>query len=197
MDRSRQPDQRPRVVLITGAPGSGKSTLGAELAAALRIPFLARDDVRGGLFFTAGAWNEHPRRVPTSDEAVETLLRMVETTAALGVSCIVEYVIRQERPSDFERIAAVADCVVLVTTCLDAMSRFAHRTQRDRLLSRQPVLDALGYETIEEHATDAASRMKSVIGEMQTEFDVPTMHVNTDRGYEPGLDRIIDFVVAD
>lgn len=66
---------RTRIVLVTGAPGSGKSTLGAELARSLRIPFVARDDVRGRLFFTDGGWTPNPRRVPSSDEAVETLLQ--------------------------------------------------------------------------------------------------------------------------
>lgn len=133
MNERRVLMDRARVVLVTGAPGSGKSTLGAELARSLRIPFVARDDVRGGLFLTDGAWTPNPRRVPTADEAVETLLRMIETTAGLGVSCIVEYVIRQGRPHDWARITAAADCVVLMTTCRDAMSRFTHREMNDAL----------------------------------------------------------------
>jgi hypothetical protein len=44
--------------LITGAPGTGKTTLGTELSRALQIPFLARD-VRRGLFFTNGADGQH------------------------------------------------------------------------------------------------------------------------------------------
>ena len=115
---------------------------GAELARSLRIPFVARDDVRGGLFFTDGAWTPTPRRVPTSDEAVEALLQIVETTAGLGVSCVVEYVVRRGRPQDWARITAAADCVVLMTTCRDATSRFPHRAMNDALLNRRAVLDA-------------------------------------------------------
>ena len=54
------PQRRAQLVLITGEPGSGKSTLADELSHSLRMPFFARDDVRGGLFFTVGSWSEQP-----------------------------------------------------------------------------------------------------------------------------------------
>ncbi len=188
--------ERARVALITGEPGSGKSTLGAELARVLRIPFLARDDVRGGLFFTQGSWTDAPGELPSSDEAVDALLRLVETAAGLGVSLVVEYVVRRGRPRDLERLTAVADCVVLVTSCGDARKRFVQRSLDDRLLNRPAVLDALGYVSIDEHTNDAAARMDAVIAGMRTEFDVPTMHVGTDDGYAPALDQIIEFVTT-
>jgi len=160
----------------------------------MRVPFIARDDVRGGLFFTVGAWSGRPSSVPTAEEAVESFLRIVETTSALGVSCIVEYVVRRGRPDDLQRMAAVGDCRVIYTWCRDALERFARRNGTDRLLNRQPVLDALGYTTIGEHTRDAITRMQSVSGEMRTDFDLPILRVNTDDGYEPALDEIIDFV---
>jgi predicted kinase len=187
---------RARVVVVTGAPGSGKSTLGTELSRVLRMPFITRDDVRGGLFFTAGAWSARPRRVPPSEESVEALLRIVEATASLGVSCIVEYVVRQHRPADIQRLSSVADCVVVLAECRDHIERFASRNRAVRLLNRQPVLDALGYATIIEHTSDAVARMRSVADAMRVDFRLPTLMVNTDDGYEPGLDAIVDFVIT-
>ena len=188
--------ERAQVVLITGEPGSGKSTLGAELSRALRVPFIARDDVRGGLFMTTGAWSARPRGVPTSEDAVETFLHLVETTASVGVSCIAEHVFLRGREADLARLTAVADCTVLHTWSRDALARFARRNAADRLLNRQPVLDSLGYATIGDHTTEAVARMQAVAGEMRTTFDLPNLEVNTDGGYDPGIDDIVDFVIG-
>ena len=49
---------------------------------------------------------------------------------------------------------------------------------------------------LEDHTAAVAERMRSVAKEMQTEFDVPVLRVNTDDDYEPALDPIIDWIVA-
>ncbi|HEV7763012.1 MAG TPA: AAA family ATPase [Acidimicrobiales bacterium] len=183
-----------RVVLVTGEPGSGKTTLGTDLARELRVPFLARDDVRGGLFLTAGAWTDRPPEVPTAADAVEAFLRLVETMAGLGVSCVAEYVVRRARPHDLARFTAVADCVVVGTWCRDPLARFARRAGAERLVNRPPVLEALGCASVDEHTGAAVERMRAVAREMRTEFDLPMLRVNTDDGYDPGLDHIVDFV---
>ena len=61
----------PVLVIVTGAPGSGKTTLSRELSARLRVPCLARDDIRTGLFFTAGGWTDTPERLPSVDESID------------------------------------------------------------------------------------------------------------------------------
>jgi predicted kinase len=71
---------------VTGAPGTGKSTLGKMLATMLRVPFIARDDIRGGLVFSAGAWSDAPIELPPGDEAVELFLETVEGLLAREVS---------------------------------------------------------------------------------------------------------------
>jgi hypothetical protein len=38
--------------------------------------------------------------------------------------------------------------------------------------------------------------MRSVAGEMQTEFALPLLTVRTDDGYDPGLEAILDLVVS-
>lgn len=79
---------RPTVILVTGSLGSGKSTLGRELGAALRVPMLARDDVRGGLFFTAGAWTPQVERIPAADEATDAFLSLVESLIVSGAGSV-------------------------------------------------------------------------------------------------------------
>ena len=182
-----------RVILVTGEPGSGKSTLGRALAGALRIPFLARDDVRGGLFLTGGAWRPQPHDVPSADQAVEAFLELVESAAQLGVSCVAEYVVRRSRPPDLDRITASADCVVLVTWCRDPMARFASRNRVDPFITRSGVLEALGIASVDEHTDAAIERMRGVARDMRTDFDLPMLRVNTDDGYDPGLDEVIAF----
>jgi hypothetical protein len=41
--------------------------------------------------------------------------------------------------------------------------------------------------TIGDHTADASERMRSVAGDIRTDFDLPIMTVNTDDGFEPAL----------
>ena len=187
---------RPRVVLVTGAPGSGKSTLGSQLAAMLRVPFIARDDIRGGLFFSAGAWGDELDRVPSADEAVEVFLQTVEGLLERGVSCVVEYVVRSHRPADLDRIVAAGECVVIMTRCDAALSRVAQRNLADRFVANRTILDAAGVGSVEEHTETVIVRMEQVEREMLREFPVPVLHVDTTEEYVPSLEAVVAFATA-
>jgi len=187
-------ERSPTVVLMLGEPGSGKTELGTRLARTLRVPFLARDDVRTGLYFTTGAWTEDPGPPPPRDEATATFLTLVEALAGLGVSCVVEYVIRDDRPEDLERITRVAHCVGVRTWCDDAPARQATRERADPLLRRPPVLAALGCEGIDEHVAQSTAHMAAVTSQMRTSFGFPVLAVGTDDGYDPSLPEIVEFI---
>ena len=133
----------------------------------------------------AGATSRAP--APTADEAVEAFLTVVETMAGLGISCVVEYVVRAARPEDFARITAAADCVVVETWCADAAGATrGDATLEDPLLAGQPA----------EAELDRAERMAQVTGAMRRSFDLPTLRVCTDAGYDPPLEAIAGFAVA-
>ena len=185
--------RRPRIVVVTGVPGSGKTTLATELARALRVPFLARDDVRGGLFFTAGVWTDEVDRVPSADEAVEVFLQTVEGLLAHGVSCVVEYVVRVHRPADLERLMAAGDCVVVITGCADASGRVARRNLADRFVANPALLAAAGVESVEAHTEVVVARMQEVEREMRRDFPLPVLHVDTSGDLRPGIDEIVAF----
>lgn len=187
---------RPWLVVVTGEPGSGKSTLGRDLARRLRLPFLSRDDVRWGLFASAGVWTDQAQELPDRDTAREAFLQIVEETARRGVSAVLELIVFQDRPEELERLLAVADVLVVLTTCRDAADRALRREQTDWLHNQPSVLAAFGHRSIDDHLRDGAEQVDAVRRAMVTSFDAPVLEVRTDDGYDPSLDRVADWVVA-
>jgi predicted kinase len=185
--------RRPWLIVVTGEPGSGKTSLGLQLAAALRVPFLSRDAVRGGLLATAGLWTGEGRALPDREEAVEATVQMVERSAELGVSAVLEFVVFRERREALRRLETAARCLVVRTECADATVRAEQRDRGDTLLQRRDVLRALGHDSIDDYLQ--APQREIVRAGMVTEFDLPLLPVRTDDGYDPPLDEIVDWIV--
>jgi predicted kinase len=183
----------PWLVLVTGAPGSGKTSLGWALSSALRVPFLGRDQVRGGLLATAGMWTGTMAAMPARETAVEAFVELVETAAGLGVSAVVELVVTPDRADALARLEAAARCVVLLLETSAAAERAAARDAASPLIDRPEVLAALGFASAEEYLADPA---RARVGdEVQTSFHLPTLRVRTDAGYRPALDDIVEWVI--
>jgi predicted kinase len=77
------------LVLVTGLPASGKTTLGQRLASELEIPFLAKDAIKETLYDTLG-WSDraHSRRLGAASFAL--LYTILDALLAAGVSAVVE-----------------------------------------------------------------------------------------------------------
>jgi predicted kinase len=79
----------PAIVIILGSSASGKTTLGRQLAAELRIPVLCKDDIKEALFDCLGvgdrAWS-----LTLSRAAFAALTNLARAQIAAGISCIVE-----------------------------------------------------------------------------------------------------------
>jgi predicted kinase len=73
-----------KLILFSGLPGTGKSTLASRLARELRMPLLCIDDVIGEIPPGAG--------IPFWDSRVAILLRLVQVQLDLGLSVIVDSV---------------------------------------------------------------------------------------------------------
>ena len=69
-------------VVISGLPGSGKTTLGRRLAPALNLPFIDKDDILDRLFESKGVGNAAWRR--TLSRESDVILRE-EATSSDGV----------------------------------------------------------------------------------------------------------------
>lgn len=189
----REVPVRPWLVMVTGEPGSGKTSLGLRLAAELRAPFLSRDAVRGGLLATAGLWTNQLHDPSPREAAVETLVEVVESMARRGVTLVLEFVVTPSRLDALRRLEKAANCLVILTIASDSRARAARRDRNDPFLSRPDVLVALGHQSIDDYI-DAPER-DVIRTSMQSEFDLPLLQVSTDHGYEPDFEVILEWII--
>jgi predicted kinase len=80
-----------KVILISGKPGTGKTTIGRQIAEQLSIPFIGRDDVKELLFDELGtgdrAWSTKMGKT-----SFTLMYYVVEKLLAAGSSLVVETV---------------------------------------------------------------------------------------------------------
>lgn len=79
----------PFVLVITGPPAAGKTTLGRKLTVELEIPFVSSDDIKEILFDTLG-WKDREWSKTLGRVSLELLFYYLECELRVGKSVIVE-----------------------------------------------------------------------------------------------------------
>jgi len=93
------------LMIILGAPASGKTTLGRRLAADLALPCLSKDDIKEALFDVLGASDAAASR-RLSDASFGAQLRLARAHLGGGGSCILEGNWRAEHAAALSGIVA-------------------------------------------------------------------------------------------
>lgn len=175
---------KPLVVYISGAPGSGKTTLGRLLSDQLYILQISSDLVHGGV---ALANPDHDRKDTLNNIFVPTIIDMAQK----GVSVVVDHVLQKGVSEEgiIDRLRPYAEIINIHTQCANPLDRYRKRVMASDLPSVMQRREHL-LELIEPHTENLSKTSEPL------DLHVPTLTVNTDDGYEPSLRDIVRFIQA-
>lgn len=80
---------KPTLIIISGPPCAGKTTLAQKLFQRYRIPYFTKDQFKESLFDSIG-WKDRKQSKKLGIAAYDMLYMVVETLLSVGQSCIIE-----------------------------------------------------------------------------------------------------------
>ena len=176
----------PSLIVVTGEPGSGKTTLTPLLAKAVRCPAISRDEIKEGLINTTGESGK-----PGDDVArvvYEAFFDVMELLLRRRVTLIAEAAFQhQVWAPKLQPLRQIAHIRIIHCTIDPNLARSRHiaRSQADRHRQR--------FHHDRELHFDDDGRERPLQSYDPPRLDVPTLTVDTSDGYQPAMDRIIAF----
>lgn len=173
---------KPFVIVVTGRPGSGKTTLAKLLASQIHCPLLSRDSLKEGYLHTLGI--SHDEAVSNINwQVYELFFESVNEFLVKGFSLVIEAAFQHQlwHPKLMELASVARLALVTCSVAADvARIRMIDRSQQDSLweyFHGQLPLTTEGDATLSEYIPPT--------------FDCPSFTVDTCEGYHPSLDSLI------
>lgn len=182
----RMSDHLPTVVVVSGRPGSGKTTLARSIGDRLHLPVVGRDVIKTGMHATSDIDQPSDTR-RFSEASYQATYDVVQLLLSRGVSLIVEAAFHAEfADAPLRALAANSHVVHLRTNAATDVS--VDRYIRRHLSGERHA--AHGDDEFIERAT--SDTMDWSIYEL--DLSVRSLDIDTNHGLVPDLDQICDFI---
>jgi len=179
----------PLLVVVSGAPGSGKTTLATRLSEELGLTLLAKDHIKEALADAVGLPDDVAGSQRLGRAAYAATFRLAADSLAAGRGVVLE--------SNFRRGSSEPEIASLGT---DWDTRLVHCTAPPDLLARryQSRFEAGERHPVHlDHERAAALTEDLATGRFEPiELGCPTLVVDTTSGYRPSLEAILTFLRA-
>jgi predicted kinase len=176
----------PALLIVSGAPGSGKTTLARRLAADLRLPLISRDEVKEALADAMG----NPTDVPASKKfgagSVAMLYLVARQLLEARVGLILESNFRRGlSEAELRPLVALSEPGLIHCTASDELVR---RRYDDRHLRGERHVAHLDADRAADLADDLSMGRYGPL-----DLPIPTLVVDTTDGWHPAYEEILEF----
>jgi predicted kinase len=179
----------PLLVVVSGPPGSGTTTLAHALARAIPCPAICRDEIKEGLVHAEGEYTPVPGDA-MSHRTLDTFFGVVHFLVDAGVTLVAEASF-QHRLWEPGLLPLLENARVRIVHCITEADVARKRIAR-RADERQARRAVHGDYSLQEPFESFKLTFES--------FDpialpVPSIQVDTTDGYDPTVEEIVAFVV--
>jgi len=180
-------NKKPKLVIVTGRPGSGKTALAKKLGELIKLPVFSRDEFKEGYVNTFEVHHKN-LAADTNKIVTDTFFETIEFLLSKNVSLIAEAAFQhQVWEVLFKKASSLSDISIIVCEVEPDIAAKRHL---------QRGLDDASREFF--HGDNRVTHYKKT-GEVlkpgeyrPPNFDIPTISVSTEDGYSPSLNSIKD-----
>src|SRR5690348_16821852 len=178
--------KKPLLIVITGAPATGKSTLAKMLSKQIHMPLLSRDQLKEGYLQTLKLSHSEASE-NTGKYIYDAFFEIVQLFVSKNISLIIEAAFQDKLwGPKLEPLLEKADIKIIVckTKIELIQERFLKRAEANAGREKFHGDESMS----KEHFYLLTSKYQS------PDLNVPTLFVETGKSYNPSIERIIEFI---